>query len=405
MKRDEMTKKKREFDFQDKTKRIIAGRAGYQCSIPGCNKLTIGPGKEHDEIINKGDAAHIFSGAKNGPRGNGGLSLNDLKSPENGIWLCNNHHTIIDSNKGNQYPAPLLISFKNLHEQRIALKLENLTNPVGWIQEIEILKSQIFKKKVNIKLGKVTLFMGGAAIGKTTSCTLILGAFNFNYLERWFSNDKTSEYIAYNLKYYNPEEQHLHIDIDSGKIKLLINDKRFAFNPHNFFFINLNQNVFFTGQDILDYLSDLFSIDKIVFINLFDNSSELMEISMRKPIIKYEDNKYLLEIEQNDGLKLPFSSLSGGEKTRVVLDIAIGLAKFVSQYKYTMLILDWSSLYMIDDNWMNYYVKYLNRADLNFQTIIVLSNKRKKVKWNGWQIVKFYGEKPNIIIDQEKLFD
>ena len=155
----------------------------------------------------------------------------------------------------------------------------------------------------------------------------------------------------------------------------------------------------------MDYLSDLFSIDKIVFINLFDNSPELMEISMRKPIIKYEDNKSLLEIEQNDGLKIPFSSLSGGEKTRVVLDIAIGLAKFVSKHKYTMLILDWGGLYMLDDDWKNYYVKYLGRADLNFQTIIVLSDKRKKVTWNGWQIVRFSGGKPNIIVEQEKLLD
>ena len=88
-------------NFSSKTKRIIAGRAGYQCSFPGCGKVLIGPGKENNEIICIGECAHIFSAADGGPRGKDFLTDEKIRSAENGIYLCSDHHKIIDSNAGN----------------------------------------------------------------------------------------------------------------------------------------------------------------------------------------------------------------------------------------------------------------------------------------------------------------
>src|SRR5438046_8944063 len=75
-------------EFSARTKRIIAGRAGYECSFPGCGRVTIGPGAKSDQIESTGVAAHIFPASPAGPRKVGTLDPANRKSPENGIWLC-----------------------------------------------------------------------------------------------------------------------------------------------------------------------------------------------------------------------------------------------------------------------------------------------------------------------------
>jgi hypothetical protein len=51
-------------EFSDDTKRIIAQRAGYRCSFPNCDRVTIGPGKAFDDVILVGEAAHIYSASR-----------------------------------------------------------------------------------------------------------------------------------------------------------------------------------------------------------------------------------------------------------------------------------------------------------------------------------------------------
>ena len=102
----------READFDENTKQIIAMRAGYRCSFPGCNKITIGPGGESHEYENTGQAAHIFAASAGGPRGTGGLSVDQRKHAQNGTWLCYKHGKMIDSHKGARYPASQMQQWK-----------------------------------------------------------------------------------------------------------------------------------------------------------------------------------------------------------------------------------------------------------------------------------------------------
>src|SRR5271154_5864971 len=98
-----MLKGRQGVEFSPQTKLLVALRAGLQCSYPTCNTRTSGPGANSDEISNSGTAAHIFSAASGGPRGRGGLTPDELKHPDNAIWLCRNHGTIVDNNRGKQF--------------------------------------------------------------------------------------------------------------------------------------------------------------------------------------------------------------------------------------------------------------------------------------------------------------
>lgn len=83
-------------DFSAPVRRQIAERAGYQCSVPGCNRRTTGIGANGQYVSYSGYAAHIYSAASNGPRGQGGLTPEELHSTDNGIWLCGRHAKLVD---------------------------------------------------------------------------------------------------------------------------------------------------------------------------------------------------------------------------------------------------------------------------------------------------------------------
>jgi hypothetical protein len=113
-------------EFSESTKRILATRVAYRCSCPGCNRITVGPGSEKtDQVLNLGEAAHIYAASDTGPRGNASLPDEEIASIDNGIWLCRHHARIIDADKIN-FSAETLHQWKELAEKAAYEKLKNL---------------------------------------------------------------------------------------------------------------------------------------------------------------------------------------------------------------------------------------------------------------------------------------
>ena len=65
-------------EFLQRVKKRVAERNGYRCSFPQCDKPTIGPAQTADDSVSTGDACHIYSAAKGGPRGQGNLRSDQL---------------------------------------------------------------------------------------------------------------------------------------------------------------------------------------------------------------------------------------------------------------------------------------------------------------------------------------
>ncbi|QFT11222.1 hypothetical protein [Vibrio sp. THAF190c] len=98
---------KRDGDFTNKTKRILSERVNGLCS--NCFRPTTGPHDSPSKSTISGQAAHIHSASQNGPRFDKKLSLDEVRSPENGIWLCGSCHTIIDRNESSHTAEELRI--------------------------------------------------------------------------------------------------------------------------------------------------------------------------------------------------------------------------------------------------------------------------------------------------------
>lgn len=122
-------------DFTLKTKRLIASKVGYKCSMPNCRKPTLIPNSVHDNFLTLGDAAHISAASEGGPRYNPALTPEQRKHESNGIWLCKECAYIVDHDKEEPYNTQTLLSFKQYAEKKAKLESRNKEDNIEKIIE------------------------------------------------------------------------------------------------------------------------------------------------------------------------------------------------------------------------------------------------------------------------------
>lgn len=106
-------------EFKQKTKTALAKRANNFCSNPDCRCQTITPKEDNSEgVVNTGIAAHICANAENGPRFSKNMKPDEIRSIDNGIWLCSDCATLIDR-EPTRFPVGLLKKWKCDHEEFI----------------------------------------------------------------------------------------------------------------------------------------------------------------------------------------------------------------------------------------------------------------------------------------------
>jgi hypothetical protein len=106
-----MAKNKNRDEFTEKTKLQIAKRAGWLCSYPPCRHPTVGATSDGENEINIGTAAHITAAAPRGPRHDPNMTREERRSAKNGIWMCRDHGTAVDSHDP-QFTIELLREWK-----------------------------------------------------------------------------------------------------------------------------------------------------------------------------------------------------------------------------------------------------------------------------------------------------
>ncbi len=101
----------KENNFTRPIKDRLAQTVAYRCSKPDCRIPTIGPKANNQDADSIGRAAHICAASPNGPRYDASMTAEQISSFNNGIWLCANHASEVDSDWAN-YSKETLISWK-----------------------------------------------------------------------------------------------------------------------------------------------------------------------------------------------------------------------------------------------------------------------------------------------------
>lgn len=373
-------------DFSEKTKTIIAKRAGYQCSFPECNKILVGPGSASDEFIELGECAHIFAAAVNGPRNRGSLSNEDLKRAENGIFLCREHHKIIDA-KETEYTSELLLQYKSKHEFQISAQIGEYFYPTTWIKQLTVNDSPNMIKDKIIELGKLTLLYGKNGCGKSTIIEIIYEIFSQKILSRW--ND---ENFKMTIKMDNPLIKEFCISINDNTIIYTSNNRQLPFIPYDMkvVFIKDKEQTYKEGKDDLKNIANYLNVDRN-FVKAMINSTGIIDgLRTKKISIEHiRSTPYLvdkLKVCLNDRRERAYCSYSSTEKYTIVLDLVLSYLTQISKYKPTLFLMDWSDFNSIDDCMKKKYLDFLQASSSHFQSIIT-THTLWNIEWTGWQII------------------
>lgn len=110
-------------EFTPLTKRVLADRVNYLCSV--CGRPTSGPRRGHDKAVSIGVAAQIKAASPEGARYDPRMTPAQRRDPRNGIWACQNHGKLID-NDPSRYTVTRLRQLKRDAEIEALHALEDL---------------------------------------------------------------------------------------------------------------------------------------------------------------------------------------------------------------------------------------------------------------------------------------
>ncbi|GEP52751.1 hypothetical protein FNO01nite_34230 [Flavobacterium noncentrifugens] len=396
-----MSRKDTEFD--EKIKIIIAQRSGYKCNFPGCGKTLIGPGQTSLDYISIGEVAHIYSAAKNGPRSDGGLSIEDLKRSENGMLLCRPHHKIVDrKSKNSKYTSDMLSRMKSKHEFSISAELGEYNYPINWVSSIKVIQSSIFKNTLTLDLGKVTFVYGENGVGKTVLVNLLKSIFSQKIISSWKQNS-----IKFNVESTldNPVLSKIDVEIEHGKMTYQIGKSKFPFVPYDFNVIYLYGKLKPLRDDI-ETIAHCLDISRDYLIQIISTIGLNFALRTKHIEIRHVRKKpYVVDriyVDIGNGWVQSFGSCSSTEQASVVLDIVFSLASEMSKFKSVLMLIDWLPLLWFDDSNIQKYIDFLQSPECHFQTVFVAPNAKPKVKWTGWTHAHLLRTESGVTIKQTK---
>ena len=286
--------------------------------------------------------------------------------------------------------------------------MAGLGSAYGWFESITIVNSPVFEHGATAKLGKMTLVVGDNATGKSALCEWIAGFADAGHVERWRRSSDPGWPIRVSLKYYDPEERTLDMEIgDTGRVKFFEDSRCLLPLAHPLNIIYPDREVHADAVhelNDLQFLSLALHVDESVILDLCDvvqtdRHSAIGNIRFR------EDDEGIVRLHADvtgTAPGLAFRCLSGGEQERVILELAIAAASYYAKHMPTLLIID-GSVARFMDVWFKLYTSRFYDPSSLFQTIAVIPSGMVDVgslKWLGWEVVRTQGLCPRVTIEQ-----
>lgn len=393
-------------EFPSAVKSLVAKRAGYQCSMPGCSKATVGPGADADKSTSTGIAAHIYSASIGGPRGRGGLTEEELSGADNAIWLCGSHAGLVDKNRGTDDPPEQLLSYKALHESKIARELDGSRSRFNWVEEMRIISSPIITGVRNITFGKLNILVGDNGAGKSAICEWLAGMAAVPYLERWHKVPAGKKPVEVQLRYLTPEPHDIRFSFPDDRYPHYYLDDSFTAVPASPLRVIYPQRLFdhtTRPLDDLELVASALRMDPNEVLALCGELPRKGTGVVQRIWTKLDDDedRLLLYADiQGTVPALPLRALSHSECVLILMELSILAANQLAKSHPTVLILDAGSG-SLDNDWLERYGKVLTAPEIRFQTIASIVNRDidlRALQWAGWKVFRLHGMPPDVTV-------
>jgi energy-coupling factor transporter ATP-binding protein EcfA2 len=205
-------------------------------------------------------------------------------------------------------------------EARIAREQSGIKSPSGWFHEIIVNESPIFVPKATIRLGKLTLVVGGNGSGKTAVCEWLLGLGDPSFLWRW--DDKRTDQPSLNLEltYFDPEKHSARIEIlEKDSIKYYLDEREVPFYPLKLGVVHLQQFVETSAGDELQLISDILVIPPSTVRSLLPLVNRHNEGSVRNiRLVEANGAWNLLADHEGESNGLSFRQMSHSQRAKIL---------------------------------------------------------------------------------------
>ena len=380
-------------NFSSDTRHVIGARAGFRCSYPGCGRLTVGPAMSVDTFENTGFACHIYAASPDGPRGQGALSPEQLAHATNGIWMCGAHENLIDKKSGIRHPVHTLQSWKALHEFRTSYEHSGNQAAFGFAWRLTLHHSPLFAPSTTIELAKTTFLIGLNGSGKTALCEWLTALGTSRFLGRWIKPHG----LAYEIMFDAPAAHRLQVKVADETVAFELDDQSVSRNYARSTVVFLKGRGDKSIKCRLLRLQKLFGIEELELRNLVSRVRDSYVSALRFEPWQDDDDGEDASAASSDrsfdlicslsGQDEPFSfgQLSGGEQGRVLLAIAMTLAKEAVQFGPVILMIEIKNLGM-DWGSTEPYLREFASSSCLYQTIVTSWELPRDIAMLGWQI-------------------
>lgn len=392
-------------EFTLSTKRILAERAGQRCSNPDCGRSTSGPSDDGSvDSTRLGKAAHITAASEGGPRYDPKISLEQRRSPENGIWLCAECADRVDKRENkSQYPVELLKKWKKFHESTTGTDFASIQDRDFYpVRKLTLIDFAGVQGEATINFGALTIFHGTSKLNRTVGELLrIFSDREYFVRTRQPRNGASGDLLRIPITddralVFSVSSKKPRNFLPTGKIRLCLSDNKEVIisagtNDVNMSIGDSNLPVFSAAINVISIGSNFnhmvfgspFSDEKpdiLRGLSLFFGISigELKECIKGVPtdtsvfgyIYEIRDNSELyLKIRENDDF-YSLGVLSGGEQNRFILDMAIKIARYSAKVKPTVLAIDQSNVISFDQKGWAFFLEWVERSMLPFQVVV-----------------------------------
>lgn len=269
------------------------------------------------------------------------------------------------------------------------------------IKRIGFPKTPLLCADESLLLSKISVFLGNNGIGKTAICEWISGLESIKYLKRWLDLSKSQPIILrFDIKDAN--KHNLSLKLSNSSLTFSLDGNDIPENPYPFRIILASKKSFSTeGMDDADILAKHLNIDKATLKKYSSRVGSHLYCTINKIQFRDENSKTNVYVDM-EGTKpnLRFVSLSGGEKGRVILELAIAISQFLSSTTPVILIIERDN-FGLDTVSATKYVDWIISNNFHFQTIIVTLPHDNDVDWSKCEVIHFIGEPPNVKIVNE----
>ena len=313
----------------------------------------------------------IHSASPGGPRGQATLAAQDLEGIGNALWLCANHARIVDAKRGVEFPAPRLHSFKTAHEARIAFEQRGVSFKFGWLQSLVVQESPLFTSGSRLDFGRTTMIVGGNASGKTALCEWLAGCTEISFLKRWSPSGRSRKRTQVRYEALNPlplawtvriyEKNNIQFDVNGFATPRLNVPYAFIYAPERPHRRH--------DETISAYLARWLRIDVALVHNVVRSLATRGGHHIHNPRFVERDDQEALLVDVDGTLPgLDFHDLSDTEQIRVVIEMAVELARFEAKRQPTILLVDCMARF--DRRQFQDYADFIAAQTRQFQAVV-----------------------------------